>query len=238
MDLGPSVEPVEKSLANVLPEHAWVTPIADANVVDLGGDPGEVAAARETIRLAFVTALQHLPARQRAVLILREVLGWHASEVAELLDTSVASVNSALQRARATLAARDTTARGRPMDVDQQELLSKYVDAFERYDMSTLVTLLADDAIQSMPPYAMWLEGVDNILSWWAGPGIACKGSRLVPVAASGGMAFGQYRVDPSGGHAPWAIQIIEVSDGRISGFHSFLDTDLFAAFGLPAHLN
>ena len=238
MDLGPSVEPVEKSLANVLPEHAWVTPIPDANVVDLDGDPGEVAAARETIRLAFVTALQHLPARQRAVLILREVLGWHANEVAELLDTSVASVNSALQRARATLAARDDSSRGRPIDVDQQELLSKYVDAFERYDMSALVTLLADDAIQSMPPYAMWLEGAENVIAWCSGPGIACKGSRLVPVAASGGMAFAQYRVDPNGGHAPWAIQILEVSDGRISGFHSFLDTDLFAAFGLPAHLN
>jgi RNA polymerase sigma-70 factor (ECF subfamily) len=178
MDLGPSMPPIESSLANSLPEHAWVTPVADASVIDLDGDPGDVAAARETIRLAFVTALQHLPARQRAVLILREVLGWHANEVAELLDTSVASVNSALQRARATLAARDTSARGRPIDVDQQELLARYVDA------------------------------------------------------------FGQYRVDPQGGHTPWAMQIIEVSDGRISGFHSFLDPALFTAFGLPAHLD
>src|SRR5258707_92478 len=177
MDMGPAWT-TDSFTGATLPEHAWVQPVPDARVLVGDGDPAELAESRETVRLAFVTALQYLPARQRAVLILREVLGWHANEVAELLDTSVASVNSALQRARATLAARDTTTRGRPMDVDQQELLSKYVDAFERYDMSTLVTLLADDAIQSMPPYAMWLEGVDNILTWWAGPGIACKGSR------------------------------------------------------------
>jgi RNA polymerase sigma-70 factor (ECF subfamily) len=239
MDLGPASPADESSLAKVLPEHAWVTPIADASVLDLDGDPGEVAAARESIRLAFVTALQHLPARQRAVLILREVLGWHANEVAELLDTSVASVNSALQRARATLATRDTTvARGTPIDASQQELLDKYVAAFERYDMSTLVTLLHDDAIQSMPPYAMWLLGPEAIKTWLLGPGHGCRGSRLVPVAANGGIAFGQYRVDPQGGHSPWALQIIEVSDDRISGFHSFLDTNLFAAFGLPAHLD
>jgi RNA polymerase sigma-70 factor, ECF subfamily len=239
MDLGPASPADESSLAKVLPEHAWVTPIADASVLDLDGDPGEVAAARETIRLAFVTALQHLPARQRAVLILREVLGWHATEVAELLDTSVASVNSALQRARATLATRDhTVARGTPIDAGQQELLDKYVAAFERYDISTLVTLLHDDAIQSMPPYAMWLLGSDAIKTWLLGPGNGCRGSRLVPVAASGGIAFGQYRVDPQGGHTPWALQVIEVSGERISGFHSFLDTNLFAAFGLPAHLD
>ena len=239
MDLGPASPADESSLAKVLPEHAWVTPVADADVLDLDGDPGEVAAARETIRLAFVTALQHLPARQRAVLILREVLGWHATEVAELLDTSVASVNSALQRARATLAARDhTVTRGTPIDASQQELLDKYVAAFERYDISTLVTLLHDDAIQSMPPYAMWLLGPDAIQTWLLGPGFGCRGSRLVPVAANGGIAFGQYRVDPQGGHAPWALQILEVSDDRISGFHSFLDTDLFSAFGLPAHLD
>ena len=239
MDLGPASPADEKSLANVLPEHAWVTPIADADVLDLDGDPGEVAAARETIRLAFVTTLQHLPARQRAVLILREVLGWHANEVADLLDTTVASVNSALQRARATLAARDTSVtRGQPIDTDQQELLTKYVDAFERYDISTLVTLLRDDAVQSMPPYAMWLLSNDAIKKWMLGPGAGCEGSRLVPVAAGGGVAFGQYRVDPNGGHSPWAIQIIEVSDGRISGLHAFLDTNLFGAFGLPAHLD
>ena len=239
MDLGPSVEPVEKSLANVLPEHAWVTPINDAAVIDLDGDPGEVAAARESIRLAFVTALQHLPARQRAVLILREVLSWHASEVAELLDTSVASINSALQRARATLAARDRTlTRGAPIDAEQQELLTKYVEAFERYDISTLVTLLHEDAVQSMPPYAMWLQGPDAMKKWFLGPGHGCRGSRLVPVLAGGGMAFGQYRVDPAGGFAPWAIQIIEVSDGLISGFHSFLGPELFESFALPAHLD
>src|SRR5207248_603080 len=237
MDLGPACEPIESNL-NVPAEITWLEPIP-LHLIAPERDPAEVAIANESIRLAFVTALQHLPARQRAVLILREVLGWHATEVAELLDTSVASVNSALQRARATLAARDhTVTRGTPIDASQQELLDKYVAAFERYDISTLVTLLHDDAIQSMPPYAMWLLGPDAIQTWLLGPGFGCRGSRLVPVAANGGIAFGQYRVDPQGGHAPWALQILEVSDDRISGFHSFLDTDLFSAFGLPAHLD
>ena len=228
------------SLPEPVAETTWIEPVPDGLVLPANADPADLALARETIRLAFVAALQHLPARQRATLILCEVLRWKASEVAELLDTSVASVNSSLQRARATVAALDIDAGGSSPEVDesQRELLARYVDAFERYDMSALVTLLADDAIQSMPPYAMWLEGAENVIAWCSGPGIACKGSRLVPVAASGGMAFAQYRVDPNGGHAPWAIQILEVSDGRISGFHSFLDTDLFAAFGLPAHLN
>jgi len=181
-----------------------------------------------------VTALQHLPPRQRAALILCEVLKWQASEVAELLDTSVAAINSALQRARATLATVSTADRAAEVDA---ELLAKYVDAFERYDVTSLVKLLADDAIQSMPPYAMWLRGAENIGAWLLGPGAGCHGSKLIPVSANGLPAFGQYRVDPEGGHTPWALQVLEVSDGRITGFHAFLDTRLFEAFGLPAHL-
>lgn len=152
MELGPASPPEERFLRAVEPEHAWVTPIPDGSVFRPDGDPGEIAAARETIRLAFVTALQHLPARQRAVLILREVLRWRAGEVAELLDTSVPAVNSALQRARATLATVDTGAEGEPVDAEQRELLARYVDAFERYDVETLVALLREDAVQSMPP--------------------------------------------------------------------------------------
>jgi RNA polymerase sigma-70 factor (ECF subfamily) len=239
MEMGPSSPADPAHLGPLLSENLWVTPIADSRVLPADGDPAELAEAKESIRLAFVAALQHLPARQRAVLILREVLRWQAAEVAELLDTSVASVNSALQRARATLTARDLNAAGpQAVDADQAELLRRYVDAFERYDIPRLVTLLREDAIQSMPPYAMWLEGRDDIGRWFLGAGIGCRGSRLIPIAANGCAAFGQYRIDPQGGHTPWAIQVVEVSGDRIGAFHAFLDTDLFAAFGLPAHLD
>jgi RNA polymerase sigma-70 factor (ECF subfamily) len=240
MELGPSSPPEASFLGAMLPEHAWVSPIADPRVEPEDGDPAEIAASHETIRLAFVTALQHLPPRQRAVLILCEVLRWQASEVAQLLDTSVAAVNSALQRARATLAAVHAESPSRSADAlgaDHSELLARYVDAFERYDVATLVTLLHDDAIQSMPPYAMWIRGAANIGRWLLGPGIGCRGSRLLPTSANGCPAFGQYRVDPDGGHKPWALQVLEVSGDRISGFHAFLDTNLFPAFGLPTHL-
>jgi RNA polymerase sigma-70 factor (ECF subfamily) len=201
-------------------------------------DPGEIAASRETIRLAFVTALQHLPARQRAALILCEVLRWQATEVAELLDTTVAAVNSALQRARASLATLDPAVRPAAVDADQQELLARYVDAFERYDVATLVTLLHADAVQSMPPYAMWIEGADNIGAWLLGAGRGCRGSRLLPTRANGGPAFGQYRVDPAGGYAPWSLQVLDIEDGCITGFHAFLGgPELFERFGLPGHL-
>jgi RNA polymerase sigma-70 factor (ECF subfamily) len=172
------------------------------------------------------------------VLILCSVLRWQATEVAELLDTSVASVNSALQRARATLAERQADApQPSALPTDQQTLLTRYVDAFERYDMSALVALLHDDVIQSMPPYAMWLRGPEEIAKWMLGAGIGCRGSRMVVTAANGGAAFGQYRPDGEGGHRPWAIQVVEISGDRISGLHAFLDTALFAAFGLPAYL-
>jgi RNA polymerase sigma-70 factor (ECF subfamily) len=238
MELGPARPPEEASLGPRLPEHTWVSPIADARVMPEDGDPAEIAAGRETIRLAFVTALQHLPARQRAALILCEVLRWQSSEVAELLDTSVAAVNSALQRARATLADLPGDERPAALDAERSRLLARYVDAFERYDVTTLVSLLHDDAVQSMPPYALWLQGAEAIGTWLGGAGLGCRGSRLLPTAANGCPAFGQYRMDPDGGHAPWALQVLDISGGRISGLHAFLDVEeLFPAFGLPGHL-
>ncbi len=238
MELGPSRPPDPKYLDAVGPENLWVTPVADDRVLPVGADPAEVAETRASIRLAFVTALQHLPARQRAALILCEVLRWTAAEVAELLDTSTAAVNSALQRARATLATVDAPPRPTVDDTEQARLLERYVDAFERYDIETLVTLLRDDAIQSMPPFEMWLQGAADIGAWMLGPGIECDGSRVVATRANGGPAFGQYRVDPAGGHAPWALQVIEFDGDRIGELHFFLDTErLFPLFGLPTHL-
>ncbi len=241
MDLGPAQEP---ELANLgtRPGATWIEPVPDGRVVAGDGDPAEVAVARETIRLAFVAALQHLPPRQRAVLILCEVLRWQAAEVAELLDTSVASVNSALQRARASLAAADTAAAApAPLDEADRALLARYVEAFERYDMEALTALIHEDATQSMPPYDLWLSGRDDILAWWVGPGAACRGSRVIPTtAANGAPAFGQYKPSPSGeGYEPWALQVLEVSDGRIVELTFFLDTDtVFPLFGLPARLD
>lgn len=238
VELGPSCPPVEASLAGVLPEGSWVTPIADERVLPIEADPAELFALRESVRLAFVAALQYLPARQRAVLILCQVLRWQAAEVADLLETSVPAVNSTLQRARAALAETPAATRPGPPDADQRELLARYVDAFERYDIAALVQLLHEDAIQSMPPYAMWLRGAADIGTWMLGVGAGCRGSRLLPTAANGCAAFGQYRPNPTGGHTPWALHVLEVSAGRISEIHSFLDTGpLFAEFGLPAHL-
>jgi RNA polymerase sigma-70 factor (ECF subfamily) len=237
MDLGPSSGAAD-SLGAGLPEHAWVQPIPDGRVVDPQGDPAEVAASRETLRLAFVAALQHLPASQRAVLILREVLRWQASEVAELLDTSVASVNSSLQRARATLASLQLDADDAPVvQADQQELLARYVDAFERYDMTSLVALLREDATFSMPPFPLWLSHRDEVAPFMTGTGAHCKGSRLLPLQANGGPAAAIYHADPEGGWSPWAIVLLETSGGSISGLHHFLFPELFAEFGLPARL-
>ena len=240
MDLGPSSEPVEANL-NTLPEVTWVEPIPDGGIA-AGGDPAAVTEARETIRLAFVAALQHLPPRQRAVLILCEVLRWKASEVAELLETSVASVNSALQRARATLEESDVSSTEAPASVDEADadLLARYVRAFEDYDMDALTSLIREDATQSMPPFDMWLRGRDDIFAWWWGPGIGCKGSRVIPtVSANGSPAFGQYKPSPDGGHEPWALQVLEIDGGGIAELTFFLDTDtLFPLFGLPPRLD
>jgi RNA polymerase sigma-70 factor, ECF subfamily len=234
MDMGPSV-PADSPLGPRLPAHTWVGPVPDERVLDLEGDPADVASARESIRLAFVAALQKLPARQRAVLILREVLRWQATEVADLLETSVASVNSALQRARATLADQtEESVPAKPIDAEQEELLARYVDAFERYDITALVALLHDDAVMSMPPYQLWLRGPEEMAKFFAGTGAKCENSRLVPVFANGMAAFGCYNSDPAGGYTPWAIQVIEVADGRIVGHHNFLGPELFPVFGLP----
>ena len=229
MDLGPAREPIEANL-HTLPEVTWIQPIPD---------PAEAAVERDTIRLAFVAALQHLPPRQRAVLILCEVLRWQASEVAELLESSVASVNSALQRARATLEQADTPAAS--ADEVDAELLARYVQAFEDYDLEALTSLIQEDASQSMPPFDLWLRGRDDIFAWWFGPGIGCRGSRVVPtVSANGSPAFGQYKPAADGdGYDPWALQVLEIEDGRIVEFTFFLDTDtLFPLFGLPARLD
>jgi RNA polymerase sigma-70 factor (ECF subfamily) len=240
MDLGPAREPVEANL-NTLSEATWIQPVPDVLVTPAEGDPAEVAVARETVRLAFVAALQHLPPRQRAVLILCEVLRWKASEVAELLDTSIASVNSALQRARSTLAGSNVNASdpGALTD-DDRALLARYVEAFERYDIDALTSLIQEDATQSMPPYDLWLHGRDDIFAWWLGPGIGCRGSRMIPAgSANGSPAFGQYKPSPDGGREPWALQVLEVSGGRIVEFTFFLDTEtLFPLFGLPARLD
>jgi RNA polymerase sigma-70 factor (ECF subfamily) len=230
MDLGPAQEPVFENL-NLRDEATWIQPIPD---------PADVAVERDTIRLAFVAALQHLPPRQRATLILCEVLRWQATEVAELLDTTVASANSALQRARATIAAADIGAAPPELDDADRALLARYVDAFQRYDVEALTLLIKEDATQSMPPFDMWLAGRDDVLAWWFGPGIGCRGSRVLPAGfANGAPAFGQYKPSEDGGYEPWALQVIELSAGRIGEFTFFLDTaTLFPLFGLPARLD
>ena len=240
MDLGEARSP-DGPVGGILPEVTWIEPVPDGRVMP-EGDPAAVAESRETIRLAFVAALQHLPPRQRAVLILCEVLRWKASEVAELLDTSVASVNSALQRARATLEESNLSVADTSSSVDEAnaELLARYVRAFEQYDMDALTSLIQEDATQSMPPFDLWLSGRDDILSWWVGPGAGCRGSRVIPtVAANGSPAFGQYKPSDSGeGYDPWALQVLEISDGRIVEFTFFLDTErVFPLFGLPLRL-
>lgn len=215
----------------------------DARVLPTPEDPAEAAVAKESVRLAFMAALQQLPAKQRAVLILREVLAWKASEVAELLDTSVASVNSALQRARATLAERQEPGADAvvsdPLDDDQRKLLDRYVAAFEGYDMTALTALLHEDAVMTMPPFDLWLTGVKDITGFMTTLGAPCAGSRLVPVQVNGLPGFAQYKPDPEdGGFTPWAVQVLEISEGRITGFHCFLDTKRwFPLFDLPLHL-
>ncbi|QBI54426.1 sigma-70 family RNA polymerase sigma factor [Streptomonospora litoralis] len=240
MEMGPA-QGTDAVLGPAYADETWVEPFPDSRALPAGGDPADQVALRDSVRLAFVAALQHLAPRQRAVLILREVLAWRAQEVADLLDTSVASVNSALQRARATLAKLDDTDAEvlRPGDGAQAELLARYVDAFESYDMDSLAALLREDAAMSMPPYALWLQGVEAIAAWMTGPGHGCRGSRLVPVSANGTGAFGQYRPGGVGGtFEPWALQVVETSGDRIVGITSYLDTErLFPLFGLPERL-
>ncbi len=239
MELGPPSAGREESLGPMLSEARWISPIPDTRLLPENADPAEVAATRESIRLAFVTALQRLPARQRAVLILCEVLRWQAAEVAQLLDTSVAAINSALQRARATLGEVEPDERPDTVDADRAELLARYVDAFERYDIERLVALLRDDAIMSMPPFNMWIRGAGDIGRFMLEPApSACRGSRLVATVANGSPAFAQYKPDPDGGFAAWALQVLEISGGRIGEYHCFLDTErIFPVFGFPLQL-
>ncbi len=237
MDLSATAwQPVVDSLAAQRANEAWMEPMTDERILPDTADPAEIAAGRESIRLAFVAALQHLPPRQRAVLVLREVLRWRAAEVAELLDTTVASVNSALQRARATLS--ETQGESGelydPLDAGQQELLDKYVEAFEAYDIDTLVTLLREDATQSMPPYEMWIQGRDDIRSWMLGPGSECRGSRLVPLTINGSPGFAQWRPTPEGGFVPWALFALDIKNHQVTNISVFLDTALFTLLGLP----
>jgi RNA polymerase sigma-70 factor, ECF subfamily len=238
MDLRPA-QTADTPLPPPLPESAWIEPVPDERVVPAGGDPADTVVARESVRLAFVAALQHLPPRQRAVLILREVLRWRADEVAELLDTTVASVNSALQRARATLAAvKPDEQAPREVDEAQRALLARYVDAFERYDMDSLTALLQEDATWNMPPFDLWLRTHRDIVQWCLGPGIGCRGSRLVPTLANGSPAFGQYKPAADGSLEPWSLQVLELSGGRITEITFFLDTaKFFPLFGLPPRL-
>jgi RNA polymerase sigma-70 factor (ECF subfamily) len=242
MDLGPAWNP-HGPIGELLPEVTWIEPVPDASVAP-EGDPAAVVESRETIKLAFIAALQRLPPRQRAVLILCEVLRWKASEVAELLDASVPAVNSALQRARATLDADQdllsSSSATAELAEEDRRLLARYVEAFERYDMDALTSLIHEDATQSMPPYELWLAGRENIFGWWWGRGIGCAGSRVIPTSsANGSPAFGQYKPSEDGGFEPWALQVLEVRDGRIAELTFFLDTErIFPLFGLPPRLD
>jgi RNA polymerase sigma-70 factor (ECF subfamily) len=220
------------------PREYWVEPIPDAAALPAEGDsdPEERAILRESIRLAFVAALQYLPPRQRAVLLLTQVLNWSAAEVAESLDMSVAAVNSALQRARATLEARNPAVVPRELSEEQRQLVARYVEAFEHYDVDALTKLLHEEATLSMPPYDLWLQGHESIAKWMLTFGICCKGSRLVPVEACGGTpAFAQYR---QAGAQPWALIMLEVDGDRITSITSYLDVEtLFPRFGVPMRL-
>lgn len=218
------------------PREYWIEPIPDARALP-DADPFEQLHLRQSIRLAFVAALQNLAPRQRAALLLTEVLGWSAAEVAETLDTSIPAVNSALQRARAVTA--QLAPAPAELTPEQSQMLDKYVAAFERYDVDEMASLLRADAAFSMPPYALWLQGPAQVREWLAGHGAGCRGSRLIPTAACGSPSFAQYRIDPAGGHSPWALVVLELDGDRIAGWNSFLDTaTLFPLFGLPPKLS
>jgi RNA polymerase sigma-70 factor (ECF subfamily) len=232
---GPS-STVETAVLDTRERTHWLEPIPDARVLPADADPFQLAVLRQSIRLAFVAALQHLPPRQRAALLLADVLGWSAAEVAECLDMTVAAVNSGLQRARATIARRSGTASADALSEEQSMLLDRYVDAFQSYDVDALVSLLRDDATFSMPPYALWLQGPEPVRGWLNGPGLDCRGSLLVPVGACASPAFAQYRrTEVEGEYRAWALIVLELAGDRIAGWNSFLDTEtLFPLFGLP----
>ncbi|MCK6546980.1 sigma-70 family RNA polymerase sigma factor [Myxococcota bacterium] len=223
----------------------WLEPVPDARVLPATVDPAERAMLKESIRLAFVAALQHLPPRQRAALLMTEVLGWSAAEVAESLDMTVAAVNSALQRARATLESRGLGERAKAPPEDRErarvedETVERFVRAFEAYDVDALTSLLRADATMSMPPFTLWLRGHTSIAAWLLGRGAGCRGSRLVPTTgASGAPAFGQYKPSPDGKLLPWALVVLDVDGAELTNMTYFLDTEvLFPLFGLPPSL-
>jgi RNA polymerase sigma-70 factor (ECF subfamily) len=219
------------------PAGAWIEPISDARALPAEADPAERAILKQSIRLAFVAALQKLAPKQRAVLLLTDVLGFSAAEAAEALETSVASINSALQRARVALS--DCNPNASPdLTAAQMEMVNRYAAAFERYDIAGLTALLREDATFSMPPFALWFQGPEPIRNWMLGMGSGCRGSRLTPVAACGSPAFAQYRVNPEGGHKAWALIVLEITDERIAAVNSFLDVEaIFPRFGLPLAL-
>ena len=220
------------------PRTHWIEPIPDKRAIPAYAGPFEHAMLRQSIRLAFVAALQGLAPKQRAALLLMEVLGWSVAEVAETLGTSIDSINSALQRARVTLAARNWSVIPSILTESQEQMVSRFVVAFESYDVDQLVALLCDDATFSMPPYALWLQGPESVRAWLLGMGSGCRGSRLLATMACGSPAFGQYKVDPDGGHKPFALVVLEFSGDHIAGWNSFLDTEkLFPKFELPPHL-
>ncbi len=227
-----------------LPRTHWLEPVPDLHALPADSDPHEDAVLRESIRLAFVAAMQHLPPRQRAALLLTQVLNWSAIEVAECLDMTTAAVNSALQRARATLAEKNLAQHvDRPsqyapatLTAAQEAMVARYVAAFEAYDVEALSALMREDAVMCMPPYSLWLQGHEDISEWFLGRGAACRGSRLVRTAANGSIAFGQYK---DGGAHPWALVVLELDGDRIARSNFFLDTaTLFPAFGLPAQMD
>jgi RNA polymerase sigma-70 factor (ECF subfamily) len=216
------------------PAAHWIEPVPDERVVPKEANPAERAILRQSVRLAFVAALQTLAPKQRAVLLLMEVLEFSAAEVAEMLETSIASVNSALQRARERLS-RKNNEEPAELSVAQQAMLSRYVTAFERYDVVGLTALMRDDVTFCMPPYSLWIQGPAEVRTWMLGLGGGCRGSRLIPTAACGWPAFAQYRPDPEGLHKAWALIVLELTLDRIAGVNSFLDTErLFPRFGLP----
>jgi RNA polymerase sigma-70 factor (ECF subfamily) len=237
VDLGPSSPPELSYLGEMMTDFPWVQPVPDSLLLTGREDPAEMVVYRETIRLAFIAAVQQLVPLQRAVLILHDVLGWRSREIATLLDSSAAAVNSALQRARAKLAAQPAL-EGKPVSEADRQLAESYLRAFEAYDLDALVQLMHDDAIQMMPPFALWLRGSGDIARWMLGPGAECRGSRMLLTAANGCPAFGQYRIDPEGGHRPWGLHVLEVSEGKVAVLHVFLGETIFEAFGLPAHLD
>lgn len=238
MDLrGPGVVPDDPAGLTTREAECWVGPVADDRL-PVGADPAEIAVHRESLRLAFLTALQLLPPRQRAALILRDVLAWSAAECAELLEMSVASVNSALARARRTLADHDPAAGRRAIDdASERALFDAYVAAFEAYDVDRLVKLLAEDAVFSMPPYELWLRGATDVEAWWRGPGQVCRGSRVLPTRANGGPAAAVYHPVGQQRWEPFALHVVDARDGRIAGLTHFMGPAVFAEFGLPREL-